>query len=615
MATDPFLLDAAIYLGAAVVAVPVSKRLGLGSVVGYLVAGSVIGPWGTGLISDAETVLHFAEFGVVLLLFVIGLELQPTRLWRLRTEIFGLGLLQVLVTGAALASIIAWFGWLPAKPAIAIGGALALSSTAFAVQILRERGDLTKPYGDRAFSILLFQDLAIVPLLALVSILSPWATASADGDPLTKAGIALAAIATLGVVGHYLLRPLFHLIAAAKADEIFTAAALLVVIGAAVAMQMVGLSMALGAFLAGVLLAESEFRHQLETDIEPFRGLLLGLLFIAVGMSVAWPLVAEHWTTVIFGALGMFALKSLLIWGLCTAFGSPQRDALRIAAVLGQGGEFGFVLFTVAAGAGLLVQRDAFILTAMVTLSMALTPFVMLLVDRLIARGAAPDMTGVDHVEKVAGGGVIIVGFGRFGQIVARVLKLRGYEVTLVEFEPGAHPHRPHLRRQGLFRRCPARRYPARRRRRAGQGDLPLRRRRRRDAARRQGAALALSAPADLRPRHGPGRRARAAQGRGRLRDPRDLRIEHRHGARGARPARRRRGGGRSHRRVPPPRRRAPALSERVRRARRLPEDARGVQSEGQLSRRRAPRATFSAARSTSMWTGCPVPALCAGPP
>jgi monovalent cation:proton antiporter-2 (CPA2) family protein len=440
MATDPFLIDAATYLGAAVVAVPLSKRLGLGSVVGYLIAGAVIGPWGIGLIDDAETVLHFAEFGVVLLLFVIGLELQPTRLWRLRTEIFGLGLLQVLVTAVVLALIIAWQGWLSTNAAIAVGSALALSSTAFAVQILRERGDLTKRYGDRAFSILLFQDLAIVPLLALVSILSPWATETPDHNPLEKAGIALAAIAALIVVGHYLLRPLFHIIAATKADEIFTAAALLVVVGAAVAMQMVGLSMALGAFLAGVLLAESEFRHQLETDIEPFRGLLLGLLFIAVGMSVAWPLVARNWETVVFGAIGLFLLKAGLIWALCRVFRSPQRDAIRIAAVLGQGGEFGFVLFTVALGAGVLNQRETYILTAIVTLSMAMTPFAMLLVDRLVARRASPNTAGLDHVEKVEGAAegnsVIIVGFGRFGQIVARVLKLRGYQVTLVDSSP-----------------------------------------------------------------------------------------------------------------------------------------------------------------------------------
>jgi monovalent cation:proton antiporter-2 (CPA2) family protein len=436
MATDPFLVDAATYLGAAVIAVPLSKRLGLGSVVGYLAAGAIIGPWGAGLIDDAETVLHFAEFGVVLLLFVIGLELQPTRLWRLRAEIFGLGLLQVVVTGTVLALVIAWQRWLPLNAAIAVGGALALSSTAFAVQILRERGDLTKRYGDRAFSILLLQDLAIVPLLALVSILSPWATAAPEDNPLETAGAALAAIAGLAVVGHYLLRPLFRVIAAAKADEIFTAAALLVVVGAAIAMQMAGLSMALGAFLAGVLLAESEFRHQLESDIEPFRGLLLGLLFIAVGMSVAWPLVAQNWATVIFGALGLFALKAALIWTLCRAFRSPPRDAVRIAVVLGQGGEFGFVLFTVALGAGILTQRHAYILTAIVTLSMAITPVAMLLADRVLGRRAAPDLTGLDGVDKAGGAGVIVVGFGRVGQIVARVLRLRGYDVTLVDSSP-----------------------------------------------------------------------------------------------------------------------------------------------------------------------------------
>ena len=436
MASDPFLVDAAVYLGAAVVAVPLFKRLNLGSVVGYLVAGAVIGPYGAGLIEDAQSALHFAEYGVVLLLFVIGLELQPTRLWRLRGEIFGLGLVQVVLTGVVLAALISSQGWLSTNAAIAVGGALALSSTAFAVQILRERGDLTKRHGDRAFSILLFQDLSIVPLLALVAILSPWGGQGGEGDILTKTGIALGAIAALIVVGRFALRPLFHVIAATKSDEIFTAAALLVVIGAAIAMQVAGLSMALGAFLAGVLLAESEFRHQLETDIEPFRGLFLGLLFIAVGMSVAWPLVLQYWFTVIFGALGLFALKAAIIWALCRAFRSPNADALRIGAVLGQGGEFGFVLFTVAMTSGVLIQRDAFILTAIVTLSMAITPFAVMLVDHVLRRRAALDMTGVDGVEKAEVASVIIVGFGRFGQIVARVLKLRGYQVTLVDSSP-----------------------------------------------------------------------------------------------------------------------------------------------------------------------------------
>ncbi len=416
-----------------------SSACELGSIVGYLVAGAVIGPSGAGLIDDATSAMHFAEFGVVLLLFVIGLELQPARLWRLRAEIFGLGLVQVLLTGCVLAALISWQGWLSTNAAIAVGGALALSSTAFAVQILRERGDLTKRHGDRAFSILLFQDLAIVPLLALVSILSPWGGQGGDGDVLTRAGVAVGAIAALIVVGRFMLRPLFHVIAATRSDEIFTAAALLVVIGAAIAMQIAGLSMAMGAFLAGVLLAESEFRHQLETDIEPFRGLFLGLLFIAVGMSVAWPLVLQYWPAVIFGALGLFVLKAAIIWALCRVFRSPGSDALRIGAVLGQGGEFGFVLFTVAMTSGVLIQRDAYILTAIVTFSMALTPFAVMLTDWVLRRRGAPDMTGVEHVgdaPRDAVGSVIVVGFGRFGQIVARVLRLRGYTVTLVDSSP-----------------------------------------------------------------------------------------------------------------------------------------------------------------------------------
>ena len=432
---DPFLIDAATYLGAAVVAVPLFNRLKLGSVVGYLAAGAVIGPSGLGFIEDYQSVLHFAEFGVVLLLFVIGLELQPSRLWRLRTEIFGLGLLQVVLTGIAIAGAIWAMGWLDTNAAIAVGGALALSSTALAVQILRDRGDLTKPYGDRAFSILLFQDLAIVPLLALVALLSPW-NHGGGGDPLWKGVIAVGAVAGLIVVGHYLLRPLFHMIAATKADEIFTAAALLVVIGAAILMQVAGLSMAMGAFLAGVLLAESEFRHQLETDIEPFRGLFLGLLFIAVGMSVAWPLIAENWTVVVFGAIGLVLLKMAIISVLALIFRSPWKTAFKIGAVLGQGGEFGFVLFTVSIDEGLLTQREAFLLTAIVTATMALTPVMMAVSDWIDGLGR-PDMEGIDSVDQAdKPASVIVVGFGRFGQIVGRILRLRGYDVILIDSSP-----------------------------------------------------------------------------------------------------------------------------------------------------------------------------------
>lgn len=433
---DPFLIDAATYLAAAVVAVPIAKRLKLGSVVGYLIAGAVIGPYGIGLIGDSGSVMHFAEFGVVLLLFVIGLELQPARLWRLRAEIFGLGLLQVALTGAAIAFVIDWQRWMNTNAAIAAGGALALSSTAFAVQILRERGDLTKPYGDRAFSILLFQDLAIVPMLALVAVLSPWAKVSAGGDPMHSTLIAISAVAGLVVVGHFGLKPMFRIIAATRSDEIFTAAALLVVIGAAILMQIAGLSMAMGAFLAGVLLAETEFRHQLETDIEPFRGLLLGLLFIAVGMSVAWPLIADHIFTVVFGAIGLVIAKMAIIAGLCLLFRSSFEDALKIGAVLGQGGEFGFVLFTVSLGNGLMTQNEAFLLTSIVTATMALTPVAMVAAKWLAARRRKPDMSGIETFKGAEPDQVIVVGFGRFGQIIARILKLRGYKVALIDNSP-----------------------------------------------------------------------------------------------------------------------------------------------------------------------------------
>ncbi|MEO1492598.1 MAG: monovalent cation:proton antiporter-2 (CPA2) family protein [Pseudomonadota bacterium] len=432
---DPFLVDAATYLGAAVVAVPLAKRFKLGSVIGYLMAGAVIGPYGLGFIEDSQSVLHFAEFGVVLLLFVIGLELQPARLWRLRTEIFGLGLIQVMISGVVIAAVIAYFGWLDLSASIAVGGALALSSTAFAIQILRERGDLNKPYGSRAFSILLFQDLSIVPLLALVTFLSPWA-GQGDAVDLEKIGLALGAVLAVIVIGHYVLGPVLHIIAASKADEIFTSAALLVVIGAAIAMQYVGLSMAMGAFIAGVLLAESEFRHQIETDIEPFRGLLLGLLFIAVGMSVAWPLIIEYWQTVIFGALAIFAAKWAIIAALAKMFTSSNTDAIKIGAVLGQGGEFGFVLFTVALSNGLLIQRDAFLLTAIVTATMALTPVALAVADRIGRRKQTPDMDGISHIDEAEPASVIVVGFGRFGQIVGRILRLRGYSVTLIDSDP-----------------------------------------------------------------------------------------------------------------------------------------------------------------------------------
>ncbi|MEO0362291.1 MAG: monovalent cation:proton antiporter-2 (CPA2) family protein, partial [Pseudomonadota bacterium] len=368
-APDPMLANAAIYLGATVIAVPLFKRLGLGSVLGYLAAGAVVGPFGLGLLSDVEEVRHVSEFGVVLLLFVIGLELRPRRLWRLRGEIFGLGFAQVALTALILAALVLVFG-AGSGAAIAVGLALALSSTAFGVQILRDGKALSTPYGDRAFSILLFQDIAVVPILTITAFLG----GASAGMTAADAGIALGALAALILVGHFGLGHAFRALAQVKADEVFTAAALLVVALAALTMQAAGLSMALGAFIAGVLLAETEFRHQLESDIEPFRALFLGLFFVGVGMAVDWNVAADWWWAIILGAAALFVIKAVAIFGLTRMAGSGWRDALRIAATLGQAGEFGFVVFALAADDGLIAGEAEAALTVVVALSMAITP-------------------------------------------------------------------------------------------------------------------------------------------------------------------------------------------------------------------------------------------------
>jgi CPA2 family monovalent cation:H+ antiporter-2/glutathione-regulated potassium-efflux system protein KefB len=428
-----FLTGAAVFLGAAVVAVPIFKRLGLGSVIGYLVAGAAIGPFGLALIEDAEEVLHFAEFGVVLLLFIIGLELKPSRLWVMRRDIFGLGLSQVIVTGAVLTALLVAVG-LAMRPALVAGLGLALSSTAFALQILEEKGTLNSPYGNRAFAILLFQDLAIVPLLALVALLGPGATGEAS-NPWLEAGKIIGVVAAVVIVGRYLLRPVFRIIALTRAREVFTAAALLLVVGTALIMAGVGLSMAMGAFLAGVLLADSEYRHQLEADIEPFRGLLLGLFFIAVGMSVDWLLVLDNILTVLAGVIGLLLVKALLIYGLCRLFGVGDRDAQRVAVTIPQGGEFAFVLFSAAAGAAVMAAEVANLLVAVVTLSMAATPLVGTLYEVAVARltSTTADVEDVSRAEQKS---VIITGFGRVGQIVAQLMHAQGIGITAVDHDP-----------------------------------------------------------------------------------------------------------------------------------------------------------------------------------
>ena len=432
-ASDPLLISVALYLGATVLTVPLFKRLGLGSILVYLAAGVAIGPYGFAMFTNVDEVRHIAEFGVVLLLFVIGLELQPSRLWRLRSEIFGLGFTQVVLSGLLFAGIAYLFG-MSVGTASVIGLALALSSTAFGVQILRDEGALKTPYGDRAFSILLFQDIAVVPLLALTAFVG------GEGGDMMRTDdvmIAIVALCSLYLVGKYGIRYIFRLLALVHAHEVFAAAALLVVALAALMMEWAGLSMALGAFIAGVLLAETEFRHQIESDIEPFRVLLLGLFFVAVGMSVDWGLTFQSLHIVLGGAILLFLIKMATLFAVARAARSSKEDALKIGATLGQAGEFGFVVFSLAAADGLIGFEQEALLTATVAVSMALTPIASLAVKRWLALHGddAGDEVESGPVSK-GGGAIIIAGFGRTGQVIARIMRLRGYEVTLIDNAP-----------------------------------------------------------------------------------------------------------------------------------------------------------------------------------
>ena len=415
-------------LGGALLAAPIFKRLGLGTILGYLAAGVVIGPI-LHQIRDGEEILNVSELGVVFLLFLIGLELKPSRLWSMRRDIFGLGTAQVVVTGLALAGL-TWLSGLAGPPgALIVGFGLALSSTAFALQILDEAGEANTTYGRRAFSILLFQDLAIVPLLALIPLLAlqaPEDTTTAFEDFL----VAVAAIAALLMAGRYLLNPLFQVIARTGAREAMIAAALFVVLAAATLLQMAGLSMAMGAFLAGVLLADSSYRHELQADVEPFRGILLALFFMAVGLSLHLDVLAAHWLLILIATPVMMVVKALVIYGVCRLSGSTHADAVRIALVLPQGGEFGFVLFTAAATAGVFAQSVASLLIAVVTISMALTPLAAGLARFLDKEEAREEM---EEDFEGAGADVLMIGFSRFGQIAAQVLLAGGREVTVID--------------------------------------------------------------------------------------------------------------------------------------------------------------------------------------
>ena len=435
-AAPPFFVESMLFLTATVVAVPLAKRIGLGSVVGYLAAGIALGPFGLDLIPGASDVRGVAELGVVLLLFVIGLELEPARLWQMKGDIFGLGTSQVLACGAALAGLLLLVGTRP-EVAIIAGMGLALSSTAFALQILQERGQLTTAYGQRAFGILLLQDMAIVPLLALIPILAPQPDTGAGRGVLVELGITITAVGGVIAVGRYLLSPLFTLLSAVRAREVMLAAALLVALGSGGVMHAAGLSMALGAFLAGVMLAESSFRHTLEADIEPFRSLLMGLFFISVGMSLDLGLVLSNWHRVAIGVVAVMGVKGLLIWGLARLFGSSNSDALKIAVTLPQGGEFAFVLFTAASAAQILAPGQMTLLLAIVVVTMLLTPVGCAVHDivarRLQRRGFVSDAIEVFAETRPA---AMVIGFGRFGMMVSEMLTAEGVRIIALDNRP-----------------------------------------------------------------------------------------------------------------------------------------------------------------------------------
>jgi len=423
-----------IFLGAAVIGVPLASRLGLGSVLGYLLAGVAIGPWGFGLVGHAGDIMHFSELGVVLLLFLIGLELNPARLWALRRPILGMGGVQVLASLALIAGIGVVLGMDP-RVALVAGMGLSLSSTAIALQIMNEKNLLATPPGSAAFSVLLFQDLAVIPMLAVVPLLGRGG-AEARAPDLVGMVLALGVVLGIVVAGRFLIRPLFRIIALTDNRDLFTAFSLLLVVGAALLMDSVGMSMALGTFLGGVVLAESEYRHELEIDIGPFKGLLMGLFFISVGMSVDFGVLATAPLLIPGLAVGVVTLKLAVLAVLARVFGFCGTDNALFSVLLSQGGEFGFVLFGAAAAAGVLDADTAAVLIVMVALSMVSTPLLMIVHARWLAPhlthtpARAADTIDDDHNP------VIIAGFGRFGQIVARLLHAKRIRTTVLDHDP-----------------------------------------------------------------------------------------------------------------------------------------------------------------------------------
>ncbi|MBF4113561.1 glutathione-regulated potassium-efflux system protein KefB [Enterobacter cloacae] len=424
------LLAGVLFLFAAVVAVPLAARIGIGAVLGYLLAGIAIGPWGLGFISDVDEILHFSELGVVFLMFIIGLELNPSKLWQLRRSIFGVGAAQVVFSAAILAGLLMLtdFSW----QAATIGGiGLAMSSTAMALQLMRDKGMNRSESGQLGFSVLLFQDLAVIPALALVPLL---AGPGDDHFDWAKVSMKVLAFAGMLIGGRFLLRPVFRFIAASGVREVFTAATLLLVLGSALFMDALGLSMALGTFIAGVLLAESEYRHELEIAIEPFKGLLLGLFFISVGMALNLGVLYTHLLWVIVSVAVLVAVKTLVLYVMARISGLRSSERMQFASVLSQGGEFAFVLFSTASSQKLFKDDQMALLLVTVTLSMMTTPLLMKLVDKLLSRRLNPaDDEGEAPWVEDDKPQVIVVGFGRFGQVIGRLLMANKMRITVLE--------------------------------------------------------------------------------------------------------------------------------------------------------------------------------------
>jgi glutathione-regulated potassium-efflux system ancillary protein KefC len=446
MSSHGLIFNALVYLAAAVVTVPLAIRLGLGSVLGYLLAGICIGPWGFGLITNAQDILHFAEFGVVLLLFLIGLELNPARLWKMRQPIIGIGGLQVAVTtllffGIGLLLPLDW------RTLLVSGFALSLSSTAIALQILKEKNLLGTPSGLTGFSILLFQDIAVIPLLTILPLLAYQSVPVAENHPLTTGIKVIVVILAIGFGGRYLMRPVFRVIAGSRSREIFTAFSLFLVLGIAALMQLIEMSMALGSFLAGVLLADSEYRHQLETDIEPFKGLLLGLFFISVGMVIDFGVLFAQPGKVIAIVLMLLLVKVLVMQIIGRVSGIPRNRRMFLAVLLSQGGEFAFVIFSIAASYRILSAEISNLLTVSVALSMLTTPILILLDTRFIQPRYAT-LTGDDKPDVIEEQNpVIVAGFGRFGQIASRLLYASKIPITIIDHNP---EHIERIRRFGF---------------------------------------------------------------------------------------------------------------------------------------------------------------------